>query len=120
MRPRSALRLLLTFAACASACDEHDDEHDDPPVAELVYGSDEADTDDGDGPFDNVAACWAVAARVRCGGHELAAELGCPSIRGYACDLGAYFDCVEDQVRCTGDALDTSRVPICIELLSCA
>lgn len=122
MRPGAALPYLALVAACLTACDEHED--DERTVAELVAPADDApghDTEfgDDDDHFNAPTRCYTVAARVPCGGNQLARELGCPSIHVYPCDLGAYFDCVEDQVTCTDDALDTSRLPTCLELLSC-
>ena len=114
MRPTAALWCLAITLSCVHGCDEPDEE--DPSVAELVHPSDDVV---GDGAFSNRTACYTTAARVPCGGNRLALELGCPSIHVYPCDLGAYFDCVEDQVHCTGDGLDTSQVPMCLELLSC-
>lgn len=106
---------LAIVLACVPACEEPEE---DPAVAELVHHA--ADTeDDDDDAFDNQTACYTVAARVPCGGNRLARELGCPSIHVYPCDLGAYFDCVEDHVLCTGTGLDTSEVPACLELLAC-
>jgi hypothetical protein len=126
MRPGAALSYLALVAACVTACDERED--DAPTVAELVAPADDApgqdtesddDDDDDDEHFNARSRCYTVAARVPCGGNRLARELGCPSVHVYPCDLDAYFDCVEDQVTCTDDALDTSRLPTCLELLSC-
>lgn len=125
MRPAAALPYLALVAACLTACDERED--DERTVAELVASADDApahdtqeeDEDHDDDVFNARTRCYTVAARVPCGGNQLARELGCPSIHVYPCDLGAYFDCVEDQVTCTDDTLDTSRLPACLELLSC-
>lgn len=116
MRPTAAVRCLVLALACTPGCDELDEEEDAPTVAERLDASDDVVEA---GAFSNRTECYAAAARVRCGGNRLALELGCPSIHVYPCDLGAYFDCVEDQVRCTADELDTSSVPTCLPLLSC-
>jgi hypothetical protein len=105
--------MALCLALGPVACGDDDDDGD--------KGGDGDNGGDGDGSADNVAACNSWKDAVSCEGADLSIlnQLDCSTYNMYACDISAYFDCLTENTKCNGSALDVSGWTGCQNLIDC-
>jgi hypothetical protein len=62
------------------------------------------------GKTDNVAACNAFVAKVKCGDVDISSQVDCDLYANTACDISDYFDCLETKYVCVNGAYDESKL----------
>ena len=93
-------------------------------IAEVCVDAESGSTTDGDadpdgGAVSNVAACEQFSEAFDCGGVDLAGQLDCAQLGQIACDLGEYFECLEEHTGCHDGQADTKEWVDCAKLLEC-
>ena len=59
---------------------------------------------------DNVAACKAFVAKVKCGDVDISTQVDCDLYANTTCDISDYFDCLETKYVCVNGAYDESKL----------
>jgi hypothetical protein len=65
---------------------------------------------DGGSSVDNVGACKAFVAKVKCGTTDISNQVNCAAYANTTCDISAYFTCLEGAYVCVNGMYDTTKL----------